>query len=140
MIVQGQDLLPVLLQIALTLASYVALARAKSKALALGQVDEVRRALHSDAWPDSVIKINNNIRNQFETPVLFYVLVLVLLNLGAVGWLTQLLAWLFVLSRIAHTLVHTGTNQLPLRRRLFTFGCVVLILMTALAAWVLVIG
>lgn len=133
-------LLPVLLQIALTLASYVALARAKSKALALGQVDEVRRALHSDAWPDSVIKINNNIRNQFETPVLFYVLVLVLLNLGAVGWLTQLLAWLFVLSRIAHTLVHTGTNQLPLRRRLFTFGCVVLMLMTALAAWVLVIG
>lgn len=133
-------LLPVLLQIALTLASYVALARTKSKALALGQVDEVRRALHSDAWPDSVIKINNNIRNQFETPVLFYVLVLVLLNLGAVGWLTQLLAWLFVLSRIAHTLVHTGTNQLPLRRRLFTFGCVVLILMTALAAWVLVIG
>lgn len=133
-------LLPVLLQIALTLASYVALARAKSKALALGQVDEARRALHSDAWPDSVIKINNNIRNQFETPVLFYVLVLVLLNLGAVGWLTQLLAWLFVLSRIAHTLVHTGTNQLPLRRRLFTFGCVVLILMTALAAWVLVIG
>ncbi len=133
-------LLPVLLQIALTLASYVALARAKSKALALGQVDEVRRALHSDAWPDSVIKINNNIRNQFETPVLFYVLVLVLLNLGAVGWLTQLLAWLFVLSRIAHTLVPTGTNQLPLRRRLFTFGCVVLILMTALAAWVLVIG
>ena len=133
-------LLPVLLQIALTLASYVALARAKSKALALGQVDEVRRALHSDAWPDSVIKINNNIRNQFETPVLFYVLVLVLLNLGAVGWLTQLLAWLFVLSRIAHTLVHTGTNQVPLRRRLFTFGCVVLILMTALAAWVLVIG
>ncbi len=106
----------------------------------MGQVDEVRRALHSDAWPDSVIKINNNIRNQFETPVLFYVLVLVLLNLGAVGWLTQLLAWLFVLSRIAHTLVHTGTNQLPLRRRLFTFGCVVLILMTALAAWVLVIG
>ena len=133
-------LLPVLLQIALTLASYVALARAKSKALALGQVDEVRRALHSDAWPDSVIKINNNIRNQFETPVLFYVLVLVLLNLGAVGWLTQLLAWLFVLSRIAHTLVHTGTNQVPLRRRLFTSGCVVLILMTALAAWVLVIG
>ncbi|MGB3596632.1 MAPEG family protein [Pseudomonas neustonica] len=133
-------LLPVLLQIALTLASYVALARAKSKALALGQVDEVRRALHSDAWPDSVIKINNNIRNQFETPVLFYVLVLVLLNLGAVGWLTQLLAWLFVLSRIAHTLVHTGTNQVPLRRRLFTFGCVVLMLMTALAAWVLVIG
>ena len=133
-------LLPVLLQIALTLASYVALARAKSKALALGQVDEVRRALHSDAWPDSVIKINNNIRNQFETPVLFYVLVLVLLNLGAVGWLTQLLAWLFVLSRIAHTLVYTGTNQLPLRRRLFTFGCVVLILMTALAAWGLGLG
>jgi len=132
-------LLPVLLQIALTLAMYVALTRAKLKAVAQGQVDETRRALHDDAWPDSVIKINNNIRNQFEAPVLFYVLVLVLLHLGAVGWLTQLLAWLFLLSRVAHALVHTGANQVPLRRRIFAFGCVILMLMTALAAWVLVV-
>lgn len=132
-------LLPLLLQIALTLAMYIALTRAKLRAVELDQVDEARRALHDDAWPDSVIKINNNIRNQFEAPVLFYVLVFVLLHLGAVGWLAQLLAWLFVLSRIAHAVVHTGANRVPLRRRIFTFGCVILILMTALAAWVLVV-
>lgn len=50
------------------------------------------------------------------------------------------LIFLPVLLQNAHTLMHTGTNQVPLRRCLFISGCVVLILMTALAAWVLVIG
>ncbi|MEH6493331.1 MAPEG family protein [Halopseudomonas sp.] len=133
-------LLPLLLQIALTLGLYIALTRAKAKALTAGVVDEARRALHDDAWPDSVLQINNCIRNQFEVPVLFYVLVLALLQLGAAGWLAQLLAWLFVLSRLAHALVHTGSNQVPLRRRLFTLGCVLLMLMTALLGWVVVVG
>jgi len=133
-------LLPLLLQIALTLGLYIALTRAKAKALAAGVVDEARRALHDDAWPDSVLQINNCIRNQFEVPVLFYVLVLALLQLEAAGWLAQLLAWLFVLSRLAHALVHTGSNQVPLRRRLFTLGCVLLMLMTALLGWVVVVG
>ncbi len=131
-------LLPLLLQIALTLALYVALARAKTKALAAGAVDETRRALHDDAWPENVLQINNCIRNQFEVPILFYVLVLALLQLGAAGWLAQVLAWLFVLSRVGHALVHTGSNQVPLRRRLFSLGCLLLMLMTALLAWVVV--
>ncbi|MEH6566789.1 MAG: MAPEG family protein [Halopseudomonas sp.] len=128
-------LLSLLVQIALTLYLYIKLGGAKRRALEQGQVNQARRALHDDAWPDSVRQINNNIRNQFELPVLFYVLVLVLLHLGATGWLAPVLAWLFVLSRLAHAWVHTGSNQVPLRRRLFTFGCVIILLMTALAAW-----
>ncbi|GAA6132747.1 MAPEG family protein [Halopseudomonas sabulinigri] len=65
-------------------------------------------------------------------------LTLALLQLGAAGWLAQVLAWLFVLSRVGHALVHTGSNQVPLRRRLFSLGCLLLMLMTALLAWVVV--
>ena len=61
-------LLPLLAQVLLTILVYVALAVAKSRAVKRGQVDPERRALHADAWPESVQKINNNIRNQFEVP------------------------------------------------------------------------
>lgn len=75
---------PVLAQVLLTLLVYVVLIRGKVLAMKAGQVDMARRALHDDAWPDSVMKINNNIRNQFEVPVLFYVLAFALWALHAV--------------------------------------------------------
>ena len=109
--------LPVLLQVMLTLGLYIYLAAAKSRAVKLGQVNEDRRALYEDAWPESVQKINNAIRNQFEVLVLFYVLVSVFWSVGMVNAFTYLLAWLFVLSRLAHAYVHTGSNFVPLRRK-----------------------
>lgn len=124
---------PVLLQVLLTLVLYIALAMAKSRAVRTGQVNLERRALHADAWPESVIRINNNIRNQFEVPVLFYVLTFVLWQMQFTGSLTQGLSWLFVVSRIAHAYVHTGSNYVPLRRRVFMLGVVIVAFLLATA-------
>jgi hypothetical protein len=126
--------IPVLIQITLTLGLYILLAIAKSRALKLGNVNEDRRGLHDDAWPDSVLKINNCIRNQFETPVLFYVLVLLFAATGSVTPIVHTLAWLFVLSRLIHAYIHTGSNYVPLRRKVFTFGCLLLIILSIFAA------
>jgi len=126
-------LLPALAQILLTIVVYGALAVAKAKAVHGGFVDLDRRALHEDAWPDSVRKINNNIRNQFEVPVLFYVLTIVLWQLNETGVVAQSLAWLFVISRFVHAYIHTGSNYVPARRRVFMVGCVFVLLMTAVA-------
>lgn len=125
--------LPLLLQVFLTVVIYIALAVAKSRAVKKGLVDLERRALHSDAWPENVQQINNNIRNQFEAPVMFYVLVIVLYQLNAAGAVAQTLAWLFVLSRILHAHIHTGSNYVPVRRPIFMFGCIVLLAMLVLA-------
>lgn len=125
--------LPLLLQVLLTVGVYVALAVAKARASKAGLVDAGRRALHADAWPENVQKINNNIRNQFEVPVLFYVLVIVLYQLGAAGMTAQVLAWLFVASRVVHAFVHTGANVVPVRRSVFLFGCLVVLAMLVLA-------
>ena len=57
--------LPAIAQILLTMSVFIGLAVAKSKAKKSGEVNEGRRALCGDAWPESVIKFNNNIRNQF---------------------------------------------------------------------------
>jgi len=126
-------LLPVLLQVLLTIFLYIALAAAKSRALKAGLVDLERRALHDDAWPESVMKINNNIRNQFEVPILFYVLALMLWQLADASSLTLALGWLFVASRIVHAWIHTHSNYVPARRRVFTFGVVVVLAMGAVA-------
>ena len=54
-------LYPVLVQVLLTMTVYILLNFAKARALRRGEVDLARRALHDDAWPDSVVKINNNV-------------------------------------------------------------------------------
>lgn len=82
-------LLPVLFQVALTLLLFIRLGAVKSRAVRLAEVDEGRRALHRDAWPDYVHKVNNNIDKQFETPVLS----LVAWAGNAVDWVVLALSW-----------------------------------------------
>ena len=131
--------LPVLLQILLTLALYSALILAKIKALRTGEVDQARRALHDDAWPEYVQKINNNIRNQFEVPVLFYVLVIALVELSAVGIIAVVAAWVFALSRLFHAWVHTGSNVVLMRRNIFVVGVLAIFALTALLLYEVVV-
>ncbi len=128
-------LYPVLVQVLLTMTVYLLLNFAKARALRRGEVDLARRSLHEDAWPESVVKINNNIRNQFEVPVLFYVLCFAFLVLDAVTTPALVLAWLFAASRIAHAYAHIGPNYIPARRRLFMLGCVVVVAMALLALY-----
>ena len=131
-------LLPAIAQIILTLIVFIGLAIAKSKAAKAGEVDEERRALHSDAWPESVMKFNNNISNQFELPVLFYVLCIILWALNCTSVIVHILAWLFVASRIAHVVIHTGSNFVPHRRKVYMLGFIILVVL-ALTALVSVI-
>lgn len=115
---------PMLAQVVLTTASYFRLAIGKARAVQTGGVDLKRTALHHEAWPDAVLKISNNIRNQFEVPVLFYVLVLILIVLNQVSDAAIFFAWFFVASRIAHAYVHQGSNRVKIRLRLFLLGWV----------------
>ena len=134
MFLSGHSLFfPVLAQVGLTIVIYVALAVAKKRAAHAHAVDRERAALHADAWPESVLKINNNLRNQFETPVLFYVVCFVLVAVGATGWLVQVLAWLFVASRAVHAWIHTRSNFVPARRRVFMGGVLIVLVLWVIA-------
>lgn len=126
---------PVLAQILLTLSVFIVLGVRKAKAVKAGEVNRKQAALNNREWPDDVVKVSNNIANQFEFPVLFYVLCLVLYNINAVGVVAIVLAWSFTLSRFAHAYVHIGSNYVPIRLRLFLVGCLVLIAMLVLVAW-----
>jgi hypothetical protein len=125
---------PVLAQVALTIAMYFVLGARKARAIKAGRVDRRQAALNNRLWPDDVIKVSNNIANQFETPVLFYVLCLLLYVIGGAGIAAVTLAWVFVISRCAHAYVHIGSNYVPMRTRLFLIACLALLAMALLAA------
>jgi hypothetical protein len=129
---------PVIVQVLMTLLIYVRLIKVKIRELRAGTVNRDRLALHEDAWPESVLQINNNIRSQFELPVLFYILVAILWALDSAHGLAMAAASVFVLSRIAHALIHLGSNYVPNRRRTFTVGWWVLMFMALLVLWELV--
>lgn len=126
---------PVLAQIFLTLIMYIILGIRKTKVIKVGRVNRKQAALNNQVWSDDVVKVSNNIASQFEAPVLFYVLCLVLYSINAVSMVFIVLAWMFVLSRFAHAYVHIGSNHVPIRFRLFFIGCLLLISILILVAW-----
>ena len=126
---------PVLMQILLILLMYMLLGYRKAKAVKTGNVNLKATALDNKAWPPEVVKVSNNIDNQFEIPMVFFVLFLLFFGIGQVDFLVLSLAWAFVISRYAHAYVHIGSNYVPLRMRIFAFGCLVLLTMAFVAAW-----
>lgn len=119
--------LPLIAQILLVIWLYFRLAIVKNQALDAGLVDEEKRALDESAWPPSVRKVNNNIRNQFEAPVLFYMVALIIYQLDAVSPGIVIACCAFVISRFFHSVVHTGSNIVATRKKLFTLGILILI-------------
>ena len=130
---------PVLVQIFLTLTMFILLGARKVRAIKAGGVDLAKTALHSDAWPDDVLKVSNNISNQFESPVLFYTLAFVLFLIDAVDTAALVLAWTYAASRIVHAWIHVTSNYVPWRFRVFLFGMFVLIGLAGLTAYRLAI-
>ena len=77
-------------------------AAAKNKQLQLSDFKTMRL----DNAGDTVRVADRNFTNQFEIPVLF-----------------TALACLFVISRIVHTVIHIGSNNVRLRFNVFLLGC-----------------
>ena len=121
---------PVVVQISLTFWVFILLGIRKTKAMKTGEVDTQKTALNNTAWPEDVVKVSNNIANQFQTPVLFYALCLAFMSINGVTQFVLGLASLYTLSRLIHAYVHVGSNYVPLRLRAFMIGILILMAMT----------
>ena len=64
----------------------------------------------------------NNLANLFEMPVLFFALVPLLIETRSAGVAQVLLAWLFVLARLAHSYLHIVGKDVRARFRAFLVG------------------
>ena len=124
---------PVMAQVLLTLVLMLWTGRARVGALRARRVHIRDIALSGEAWPDDVRKVSNNMHNQFETPILFYVLCGAATYLGATGAGMAVLAWTYVASRVVHTFIHVTTNRVQHRFYAFVAGFLVLV-----AMWIVV--
>ncbi len=77
--------------------------------------------------PAAVSNPSDNLKNLFELPVLFYALALILFVTNGVDGIYVVTAWLFVLFRVAHSIVHCTFNRVMVR-----FSCYVA---ASLALW-----
>lgn len=120
---------PMFVQLFMSLFLYIPLVRSKIAAVKNKQVDRKAAALNSMAWPEAVQKIDNNLRNQFQSPMLFYVLCITIYVTQQTSVTLLCLAWAYVISRIGHMLVHTRSNYVPWRMRIFAVGISLLLVM-----------
>lgn len=120
---------PALAQIFWTFLVIMMAGRSRVSTLRKREVNMGQIALGNDAWPERVKALGNNMNNQFETPVLFYALCAIATYTGLTGWIMAALAWGYVMTRIAHTLIHTGGNNVLRRFQAFVAGLTLLMAM-----------
>jgi hypothetical protein len=122
-------LLPVFVLVALTFGLGFWMGAARNRALASRQTRVTDIALGQSNWPEDATKISNCFSNQFETPVLFYVLIAIALPLRHADLVIVLLSWVFVVTRYAHAGVFTTSNNLKHRFGAYLAGVLVLLAM-----------
>lgn len=122
---------PILAQIAIPLAVLILNAKRKASARARGEVSK-DAAIDNTAWELPVVLTSNNLANQSQLPVLFYVVCLILAQIEGVDALTLGLAWVFVASRVLHAYTHVTSNAIPVRMRSFIFGALILLILYVL--------
>ncbi|HET7679441.1 MAG TPA: MAPEG family protein [Xanthobacteraceae bacterium] len=121
-------LAPLFVQVLLTLFVAYMLAGHRMRAALRGDVPD-RVALREPNWPPHVRQVENNYLNQFELPVLFYLLTILAIITRHADLFFVLMAWVFVVLRIFHAYVHLTSNVLRVRGMLFVAGAIVLTIM-----------
>ena len=87
--------------------------------------------------PERIQLPNRNYMNLLEAPVLFYVVCLVIYVTAMPGSVAIVLAWLYVLIRMLHSLIHLTYNKVMHRLAVFGLSNFVLLALWALTLWAL---
>jgi hypothetical protein len=126
---------PMLAHIGWVFMLYAWLTLARQRAVRSGEIDYTCFVLGRDE-PIEVARITRNLANQFELPLIFHALVVLLIALGKVTAFDVIAAWVFVAGRVAHTLVQTLTDNVPLRGQVFTINFLAVVALAAHVALV----
>jgi hypothetical protein len=127
-------LLPVFVLVALTFAIQFRMGYLRTTSITRGETKIRDIALGQPGWPENATKLTRAFQNQFELPVLFYVLVALALPLRQMDLILVILSWVFVVLRLVHAYIHTGSNDVPNRFYVYAAGALVLLIMWVIFA------
>src|SRR5947209_4435928 len=119
-------LLPLFVQVLLTFTLLGILAVPRQRMFRDREMHPQDLAVRGAREPMPVAQVAGSFQNQFEIPVLFYVLMILALYTRKADFLFVIMSWIFVLARIAQAVIHVGRNVVPMRG--FAFGVSLLVL------------
>jgi hypothetical protein len=125
-------LTPVFLQVLLTFGLLFRLGVVRAAAVRQGGIDVDDAKLNGHAWPKLPLQVSNSFDNQFQIPVLFFVITALELIAHTTDIFFVALAWIFVVSRYVHAGIHITTNRVEFRFPAYCVGVAAL-----LVAWLL---
>lgn len=126
---------PILAQVVLSLLVLLYMAARRLPALAAGKPTPEQlklRKTYDEDLPGYARYPSENYKNLFELPVLFFVLSFCALITGLGGTMMVTLAWIFVATRVVHSLIHCTYNNVMHRFLVFLLGVIVVIAMLLL--------
>jgi hypothetical protein len=122
-------LLPVFVLVGLAFALLLGMATMRTRALTGGETKMKDVALGEPNWPARAAQIGNCFSNQFEIPLLFYILIALALPLRRADLVIVLLSWVFVVTRFVHAGIFVTSNDLRQRGPAWFAGVLVLFAM-----------
>jgi len=121
-------LYPMALMVLLSLIVGVVAVKSRFASVKQGQVKpKYFKLMSGQQVPEIITKTTRNFNNQFEIPVLFYVVCTLYISLDVTSLFAVILAWLFVAFRYLHSYIHLTYNHLLHRMIAFwlAFVCVI---------------
>ena len=122
-------LAPLFVQALLTFAVMTGMMVSRTRALQSGETRYQDIAMREPNWPRQAALYGNSFSNQFELPLLFYVLTILAMITRHADLLFVLLAWVFVAFRVLQALVHVTSNNVPFRGGYYGVAALVLLVM-----------
>jgi hypothetical protein len=127
-------LLPLFVEVLLTFGLLFWLAPLRARDFSAGVASPENIALREPNWSKPAMQVAYSFSNQFELPVLFYVLTILVVVTRHASILFVVLAWIFVVFRLLHAYVHVTSNVVRLRGSLYGIAALALFI-----AWVIYI-
>ena len=132
-------LIPLLAQVALTFIVMLIMYRKRVAEMQLKRIHPQRvktRSITHGVLVDSESAANNYL-NLFESPVLFYVAILLTLILMVQDTILVILVWTYVTSRYIHSFIHVTYNRVMHRFSVFVFSSFVLFAIWVRLGWII---
>jgi hypothetical protein len=124
-----QVLLPLFAEVTLTFALLFSLAPLRGRDFNTGVTRPDNIALREPNWSRRTLQVGFSYSNQFELPVLFYVLTILAYFTHHAGVVFVVLSWIFVIFRYLQAYVHVTSNRVPLRGSFFIVSAIALAIM-----------
>lgn len=123
-------LLPVIAMFFLSFAVSLLLIKARYRSVKGREVRPDYFKLNRGAkLPEYLTKATQHYENLYETPILFYVICILIFITHRVDWIFVTLAWGYVFTRVLHAYIHMGANNLMQRKNIFVVNMIVLLVM-----------